>query len=42
MNAIEMHVILITILLNKVTKTNLMLSFVAWNLFWMTPNQVAI
>ena len=33
MNALEMHVILITILLNKVTKTNLMLSFVVWNLY---------
>lgn len=28
-----MHVILITILLNKVTKTNLLLSFVEWNLY---------
>lgn len=28
-----MHVILITILLNKVTKTNLQLSFVVWNLY---------
>ena len=28
-----MHVIPITILLNKVTKTNLLLSFVVWNLY---------
>jgi hypothetical protein len=32
-DALDMHVILITILLNKVTKTNLLLSFVVWNLY---------
>jgi len=32
MNVLEMHVI-ITILLNKGTKTNLLLSFVVWNLY---------
>lgn len=33
MNALEMHVIPNTILLNKVTKTNLLFSFVVWNLY---------
>jgi len=40
MNALEMHVILITILLNKVTKTNLLLSFVVLNLY--TDNSKSI